>query len=117
MKFTASLGTPASKRMSMNFAAMVGESAAGLTTTVLPVTSEATTMPAMMAQGKFHGGTTTPTQRNVDEIVAFAAHGRELLRVGKAQHFAAVEFAEVHGFGDVRVGFDPSFSNFVADES
>ena len=51
--------------MSMNFAAMVGESAAGLSTTVLPVTSEATTRPAMMAHGKFQGGMMAPTPRGM----------------------------------------------------
>src|SRR5260370_1157858 len=51
MKFTASFGMPASKRMSINFAAIVGESLAGLSTTVLPVTSEAAVIPAMMAHG------------------------------------------------------------------
>src|SRR5438270_13586221 len=65
MKFTASFGIPASKRMSMNFAAMVGEPLAGFKTTVLPVTREATTSPAMMALGKFHGGTTTPTPSGI----------------------------------------------------
>ena len=40
---------------------MVGESLDGLRITVLPLTMDATTRPAMMAQGKFHGGMTAPT--------------------------------------------------------
>jgi len=45
----------------MNLAAMVGESLEGLRITALPLTMEARVMPAMMAQGKFHGGMTAPT--------------------------------------------------------
>jgi hypothetical protein len=56
----------------------------------------------MMAQGKFHGGIITPT--------------RELLRLGEAQHFAAVKFEEINRFGNVRVSFGPGLSHFVADE-
>ena len=55
-------------------------------------------------------------ERNISEVVTLAAHGREFLRLGEAQHFAAIEFEEVDRFGDVRVGFDPGFSDFVADE-
>ena len=40
---------------------MVGESLDGFRTTVLPLTIEATVIPAMMAQAKFHGGITAPT--------------------------------------------------------
>ena len=40
---------------------MVGESLEGFRITVLPLTIEASVMPAMMAQGKFHGGITAPT--------------------------------------------------------
>ena len=65
MKFTASLGMPASYRMSMNLAAMVGESAAGFRITVFPVTSDATVIPAMIAHGKFQGGMTTPTPSGI----------------------------------------------------
>ena len=46
---------------SKNFAAMVGESLDGFRITVLPQTIEASVMPAMIAQGKFHGGITAPT--------------------------------------------------------
>jgi hypothetical protein len=42
-------------------AAMVGESLEGFRITVLPLTMEASVIPAMMAQGKFHGGITAPT--------------------------------------------------------
>ena len=52
---------PHSSSNSTNFAAIVGESLEGLSTTVLPLTIEARVMPAMMAQGKFHGGITAPT--------------------------------------------------------
>ena len=45
----------------MNFAAMVGESPDGLRITVLPLTTEASVMPPMMAAGKFHGEMTAPT--------------------------------------------------------
>jgi hypothetical protein len=41
--------------------AMVGESLDGFRITVLPLTIEASVIPAMMAQGKFHGGITAPT--------------------------------------------------------
>ncbi len=54
-------GKPASSSTSANLAAMVGVSLEGLITTVLPVTSAATVMPARIASGKFHGGITTPT--------------------------------------------------------
>src|SRR5208337_1526629 len=58
---TASFGTPAANNMSINFAAFVGESDAGFSTTVFPVTSDATTSPAIIAIGKFHGGMIAPT--------------------------------------------------------
>src|SRR5579863_7727449 len=54
-------GTPASSTSSTNFAAMVGESLDGFRITVFPATTEAIVIPAMMAQGKFHGGMTAPT--------------------------------------------------------
>ena len=60
-KFTTPSGMPASSSTSMNFAAMVGESLEGFRTTVFPVTIAAAVMPAMMANGKFHGGITAPT--------------------------------------------------------
>src|SRR5258708_32198709 len=53
---TASFGTPASCKMSTNFAAIVGESAAGCNTTGLPVTSDPTISPALIALSKFQGG-------------------------------------------------------------
>jgi hypothetical protein len=40
---------------------MAGESLEGLSTTVLPQTMAAIVMPAMMANGKFHGEITAPT--------------------------------------------------------
>ena len=49
------------RAISMNFAAMVGESPEGFSTTVLPLTTEASVMPPMMAAGKFHGEITAPT--------------------------------------------------------
>jgi hypothetical protein len=60
-KFTTPSGTPASSSNSMNFAAIVGESLEGFSTTVFPQTIDASVMPAMIAQGKFHGGITAPT--------------------------------------------------------
>ena len=62
-KFTTPAGRPASSRTSINLAAMVGESLDGLITTVLPATSAAVVIPTIMASGKFHGGTITPTPR------------------------------------------------------
>ena len=50
---TTPSGMPASSNSSTNFAAMVGESLDGFRMTVLPLTIEASVMPAMMAQGKF----------------------------------------------------------------
>ena len=44
---------------------MVGESLEGFRITVLPLTIEASVIPAMMAQGKFHGGITAPTPRGM----------------------------------------------------
>ena len=40
---------------------MTGASLDGLRTTVLPATSAAVVIPAMIAKGKFHGGITAPT--------------------------------------------------------
>ena len=54
-KFTTPSGMPASSSSSTNLAAMVGESLEGLKMTVLPVTSEARVMPAMMAQREVPG--------------------------------------------------------------
>jgi hypothetical protein len=54
-------GKPASRSASANLAAMVGVSLDGLSTTVLPVTSAATVIPAKIARGKFQGGITSPT--------------------------------------------------------
>src|SRR5882762_5994275 len=90
IKFTASFGMPASKRMSINFAAIVGESAAGFRTTVFPVTSDATVIPAMIAHGNLHKG------------VALLAHGCQLLRLAPSQHLAAVQFQKVDRYGNVR---------------
>src|SRR5579863_8387509 len=64
-KFTTPPGIPASSRTSTNFAAMVGESLEGLRITVLPVTIDAAVIPAMMANGKFHGGITAPTPSGI----------------------------------------------------
>src|SRR5262249_60249102 len=60
-KLTTPSGIPHSSSNSTNFAAMVGESLEGFNTTVLPETIDASVIPAMMAQGKFHGGITAPT--------------------------------------------------------
>src|ERR1700757_2331922 len=60
-KFTTPSGIPASCNTSTNFAAMVGESLDGFRITVLPQTIDAAVIPAMIAQGKFHGGITAPT--------------------------------------------------------
>ena len=59
-KFTTPSGSPTSSSSSMNFAAMVGESLDGFRITVLPLTMDATVMPAIMAQGKFQGGILRP---------------------------------------------------------
>src|SRR5579859_6825275 len=60
-KFTTPAGNPASSSTSINCAAIVGESLDGFRITVLPVTIAATVMPAIIANGKFHGGITAPT--------------------------------------------------------
>jgi len=44
---------------------MVGASTDGFKITVLPQTIAADVMPAMMANGKFHGGITAPTPRGM----------------------------------------------------
>ena len=64
-KFTTPSGMPHSSSSSTNFAAMVGESLDGFRMTVLPQTIEARVIPAMMAQGKFHGGMTAPTPSGI----------------------------------------------------
>ena len=58
-------GTPASRRIWTRCQAITGDCSAGLSTTVLPVTSAATVMPQGMARGKFHGGMTTATPRGM----------------------------------------------------
>src|ERR1039457_4110391 len=60
-KFTTPSGMPHSSSSSTNFAAIVGESLEGFNTTVLPDTIDATVIPDMIAQAKFHGGITAPT--------------------------------------------------------
>src|SRR6201997_3300580 len=65
-KFTTPSGMPASSSSSTNFAAIVGESLDGFRITVLPLTIEAIVMPAIMAQGKFHGGITAPTPSGME---------------------------------------------------
>ena len=60
-KLTTSRGTPASYKMSMKIAAIVGESLDGFTIAVLPVTIAAAVIPPMIAAAKFHGGIITPT--------------------------------------------------------
>src|SRR5579862_2121539 len=64
-KFTTPAGIPASSSTSTNLAAMVGESLEGFSTTVLPVTMAAEVMPAIIANGKFHGGITAPTPKGI----------------------------------------------------
>ena len=57
---------------------------------MLPVTTEATVMPAMMAKGKFQGGITRAnSQRNIDQLIALAGilDGRGC--GGQAQRFLA----------------------------
>src|SRR5688572_3070290 len=60
-KFTTPGGRPTSSTISINFAAIVGESDDGLSTTVFPVTTAAIDIPDMMASGKFQGGMIAPT--------------------------------------------------------
>src|SRR5688572_27110940 len=60
-KFTTPFGRPTSSSISTNFAAIVGESDDGFSTTVLPVTTAAIVIPDMIASGKFHGGMIAPT--------------------------------------------------------
>ena len=64
-KFTTPSGIPASSSSSINFAAIVGESLEGFKITVLPQTTEASVIPAIIAQGKFHGGITAPTPSGI----------------------------------------------------
>ncbi len=60
-KFTTPSGIPHSSSTWKNWAAIVIASPLGFSTTVLPLTIAAMVMPAMMAEGKFHGGITAPT--------------------------------------------------------
>src|SRR6187551_2591336 len=71
-KFTTPAGKPTSSTISMNFAAIVGESDDGLSTTVFPATTAAIVMPAMIASGKFHGGITAPTPRGMYSRLLFS---------------------------------------------
>src|SRR5580698_6133982 len=57
-KFTTPSGSPTSTSSSINFAAIVGASTEGFKITVFPVTIEAAVIPAIIANGKFHGGIT-----------------------------------------------------------
>ena len=59
----ASAGTPASCSSATKRRATTGVCSAGLAATVLPATSAATTWPAKMASGKFHGLMQTKTPR------------------------------------------------------
>ncbi len=56
-------GTPADQQASATSSAHRRVSGAGLRTTVLPAASAASTPPAGMATGKFHGGATSTTPR------------------------------------------------------
>src|SRR5882672_9768335 len=100
-KFTTPSGKPASSSSSMNLAAMVGESLDGFRTTVLPLTIEASVMPAMIAQGKFHGGITAPTPSGM--------YISESCSPGSC---TGVELAEIDGLGDVSVGLGPVLADF-----
>src|SRR5688500_16483524 len=60
-KSTTPFDRPTTSTISINFAAIVGESDEGFRTTVFPATTAAIVMPAMIASGKFHGGITAPT--------------------------------------------------------
>ena len=92
---------------------MVGVSLDGLITTVLPVTSAATVMPAMIASGKFHGGIITPTPSGRYTISSLLArHLHHWIGMGKALHLARVVFAEIDGFANVGVGFGPGLAGF-----
>src|SRR5713226_5124217 len=55
-------------------------------------------------------------QRNINKVVALAAHRDQLLRLAQSQHFAAVEFQEVDRFRDVRIRFRPGLADFVAHQ-
>src|SRR5688500_12494252 len=71
-KFTTPGGKPTSSTISINFAAIVGESDDGFSTTVFPVTTAAIVIPAMIASGKFHGGMTAPTPSGMYSIELFS---------------------------------------------
>ncbi len=64
-KFTTPSGIPASSSTSTNFAAIVGASLEGFKITVFPVTIEAAVIPAIIANGKFHGEITAPTPSGI----------------------------------------------------
>src|ERR1700722_17102257 len=64
-KLTTPPGIPASSSTSTNLAAIEGESLEGLRMTVLPGTMAAAVMPAIIANGKFHGGITAPTPSGI----------------------------------------------------
>src|SRR6266404_5633847 len=55
-------------------------------------------------------------QRNINKVVALAAHRNQLLRLAQAQHFPPVEFQKVDRFRDVRIRFRPGLADFVAHQ-
>ena len=65
MKLTTPSGNPASRTISINFAAIAGESDDGFKTTVFPATTAAIVIPDMIAKGKFQGGMIAPTPKGI----------------------------------------------------
>ncbi len=59
-KFTTPLGKPASSKISISLYAVSTVSSAGFNNTVLPATTGANVVPAIIANGKFQGGMVTP---------------------------------------------------------
>ena len=90
-----------------------GLSLDGLSTTVLPVTTDASVIPAIIASGKFHGGIDDANaERDVVELVLLAGKRDKRLLPAVADHLARVELGEVDRLGNIAVGFGPRLSDF-----
>ncbi len=113
-KFTTPGGRPASSSRLKKRAATVGASLDGFRMTVLPVTIEATVMPAIMAREKFHGGITAPTpKRDVVQLIPLAWILDRRRHRSKAQRLARVEVEKVDGLAHFGICLGPILANFV----
>jgi hypothetical protein len=93
--------------------AMPGVCSAGLTMTVLPVTSAATVMPQQIASGKFQGLMTTATPRGWCHCLVELADEPPEAGALEEGGQAGVVLAEVDGLADVGVGLAPGLAGLL----